>query len=163
MRQWIRHRIGSFNEKSGRYTEFEDNDYYVPEKWRAQDSTNKQGSIESEFGNKCIGMDSKSAGTCSHWQTSPFGAYIHSIETSFEIYKKLLDVGIAKEMARMVLPSSVYTQFYWNVNLRSLMNFLKLRLDKHAQWEIQEYARAVLKIVREIIPWSIELLENDIN
>ena len=62
--------------------------------------------------------------------------------------------GVAREMARMVLPVNLYTQFYWTVNARSLMNFLSLRADSHAQWEIQRYAEALASHFAAIMPWT---------
>lgn len=138
-RQWMRHRWGSYNEISARYTEVKD-EFYIPEKFRIQDLKNKQGSLESDKLN--------------HKEITDL--YLKAIETSYDIYKQLLRNGVAREMARMVLPVSLYTQFYWTVNARSLLNFLKLRLDEHAQYEIREYAKIIAEIFREKMPWTWE-------
>ncbi|MCX7641929.1 MAG: FAD-dependent thymidylate synthase [Elusimicrobiales bacterium] len=138
-RQWMRHRWGSYNEVSARYTEVKD-EFYIPEKFRIQDTKNKQGSLSSEQ------LEHKEL----------IKIYENAVETSYKIYLELLSKGIAREMARMILPVSSYTQFYWTVNARSLLNFLKLRLDEHAQYEIREYAKIIAKIFEEKMPWTWE-------
>lgn len=138
-RQWMRHRWGSYNEVSARYTEVKD-EFYIPEKFRVQDIKNKQGSLQSDKLNHKELID----------------LYSKAIETSYNIYKQLLENGVAREMARMVLPVASYTQFYWTVNARSLLNFLKLRLDEHAQYEIREYAKIIADIFKEKMPWTWE-------
>ncbi|MGC9070710.1 MAG: FAD-dependent thymidylate synthase [Elusimicrobiales bacterium] len=136
-RQWMRHRWGSYNELSARYTELKD-EFYIPERFRIQDVKNKQGSIETQE------LDNPELKKI----------YEESIENSYQVYKKLLLKGVAREMARMVLPLASYTQFYWTVNARSLLNFLKLRLDEHAQFEIRVYAQAIADIFKEKMPWT---------
>ena len=79
-------------------------------------------------------------------------AYVEAVERAFDTYDHLITAGIRKEQARGVLPTSVYTQFYWTVNARSLMNFLDLRLDMSAQYEIRQYARAIFTIFSEKMP-----------
>ena len=138
-RQWMRHRWGSYNEISSRYTEVKD-EFYIPEKFRIQDKSNRQGSIESGNLN----------------QEFLLSEYKKAIKNSYQTYEKLLKEGVAKEMARMVLPVSQYTEFYWTINARSLLNFLKLRMDSHAQKEIREYANSIAKIFEEKMPWTWE-------
>ena len=77
-------------------------------------------------------------------------------QSAYELYQQLLDRGVAKEHARIVLPLSLYTQFYWTINARSLMNFLSLRTDEHAQYEIRLYAEAIAGIFAEKMPWTSE-------
>ena len=77
----------------------------------------------------------------------------------YSTYRKLLEYGVAREMARIVLPLGTYTQFYWTVNSRSLMNFLKLRMAEDAQYEIREYAKVIYLIFRERMPWTVEAWE----
>ncbi|MDR0645444.1 MAG: FAD-dependent thymidylate synthase [Elusimicrobiota bacterium] len=138
-RQWMRHRMCSYNEVSARYTEVKD-EFYIPAEFRAQDTNNKQGSLASkDFNNKEL-----------------IKIYGESIETSYKAYKKLLDAGVAREMARGILPVAQYTQFYWTINARSLMNFITLRADGHAQYEIRVYAEAIAQIFKEKMPWSYE-------
>ncbi|OGR51867.1 MAG: FAD-dependent thymidylate synthase [Elusimicrobia bacterium GWA2_62_23] len=138
-RQWMRHRIASYNEVSARYTEVKE-EFYVPASFRGQDKINRQGSVRSG------GLD----------QAKMLAAYDKAIKASFDIYKELLEAGAAREMARMVLPVAQYTQFHWTINARSLLNFLELRLDSHAQFEIQQYAIAIQEIFAEKMPWTWE-------
>jgi len=138
-RQWMRHRWGSYNEVSARYTEVKD-EFYIPQKFRVQDTINKQGSLES---NK---LDNENL----------LKEYENSINSSFKTYKYLIENGVAREMARMVIPVSQYTQYYWTVNSRSLLNFLKLRMDEHAQYEIREYAKKIAIIFEKLMPWTWE-------
>ncbi len=139
-RQWFRHRIASYNEKSGRYSEMK-YEFYLPEKMRVPHPKDKQmsvpndGSVDEEKAKEMIRK-----------------VYEHAYST----YKELLEMGLARELARIVLPMALYTEFYWTVNMRSLMNFLSLRADSHAQWEIQQYAIAIAKVFKECCPWSYE-------
>jgi len=73
---------------------------------------------------------------------------------AYEDYKRLISFGIAKEMARMILPVNTYTEYYWTVNARSLMNFLSLRCGEDAQWEIRQYAEAIRDIFKDIMPMT---------
>ena len=141
-RQWMRHRWGSYNEVSARYTQVKD-EFYIPSQFRGQDTKNKQGSVPTSSLN----------------QKALIKLYEDSVEASYAAYKKLIDAGVAREMARGVLPVCQYTQFYWSVNARSLLNFLSLRTDKHAQREIRVYADAIAKIFQEKMPWSWEAFE----
>jgi thymidylate synthase (FAD) len=137
MRQWIRHRIASYNEISFRYTHAPD-EFYIPEKFRAQDTKNKQGSLETKE------LDHELAR--------------HVVENvsalAYQEYKKLLELGVAREMARMVLPVNIYTEFYWAVNARSLMNFLSLRCEDHAQYETRQFANALAPMFAQEMPWT---------
>ncbi|KAF0127476.1 MAG: thymidylate synthase (FAD) [Elusimicrobia bacterium] len=135
-RQWFRHRIASYSEISARYTEVHD-EFYIPEAFRAQDTVNRQGSVEGKLDQKKLSAE-----------------YAAAIEASYAAYSALLKAGVAREMARGVLPVSQYTQFYWTINARALLNFLDLRLDKHAQLEIRRYAEAIAEIFREKMPWT---------
>jgi thymidylate synthase (FAD) len=136
-RQWFRHRMASYNEVSGRYTEMKD-EFYIPARWRSQDSVNRQGSTATD--------------ALSH------GALSAKLETqvrsAVRVYRELLAAGAARELARLVLPLNLYTQFYWTVNCRSLMNFISLRADEHAQWEMQQYALALAEFFRRRMPWT---------
>jgi len=136
-RQWFRHRFAAYNEISYRYTEIKD-DFYVPSRWRAQDVKNKQSSV--------------TAPTLDHDALTR--ACQESVEKAKTVYHEMLKAGVAREMARMVLPVNLYTEFYWTVNARSLMNFLSLRADKHAQWEIQQFAEALAEAFAAKMPWT---------
>ncbi len=136
-RQWFRHRIASYNEISYRYTEVKE-DFYVPERWRMQDRKNKQGSLASND------LD----------QEDLTALYTRQLGGAMKAYRELLAAGVAREMARMVLPVSLFTEFYWTINARSLLNFISLRADHHAQWEIRQYAKAIADIFSEKMPWT---------
>jgi thymidylate synthase (FAD) len=138
-RQWMRHRIASYNEISARYTEVHD-EFYFPSEFRAQDRSNRQGSLQSSS------LDQKRM----------LDIYDKAIKSAYASYKELLDAGAAREMARMVLPVSQYTQFHWTINARSLLNFINLRADSHAQWEIRRYAEAIQEIFKGKMPWTWE-------
>lgn len=134
-REWMRHRIGSYNEVSGRYTEF-DPEFYIPEHYRLQGQTNKQGSFYPT-GKDIVPYNLED------WDWMNTRDVQAITKKAYEVYKLLLARGIAKEMARMILPVNLYTQFYFTVNARALMNFLSLRMGEDAQFEIQRFAEAV--------------------
>ncbi len=137
-RQWFRHRISSYNEISGRYAEMKE-EFCVPDVLRSQKARNyKYTEVESELNAELLAKIEK------HFQDS------------YELYHELLEKGVAKEHARIVLPLSLYTQFYWTINARSLMNFLNLRMDDHAQYEIREFANAINEMFGEYMPWTQE-------
>lgn len=136
-RQWFRHRIGSFNEISGRYVDYQE-EFYIPEKMRAPDPKNKQGSVEAEF----------------HNEKELIEIYKNSVSSSYQAYRKLISDGVAKEIARAVLPLALYTQFYWSVNPRSLMNFISLRISNEAQYEIRQYAERITFFMNDKMPWT---------
>ncbi len=142
-RQWFRHRVASYNERSGRYVEYED-EFYLPERLRLQAKSNKQASEFGEIPN----------------EQELLRMIQETYELVYERYKKLLAAGVARELARSVLPLSLYTQFYWTINARSLMNFINLRADVGAQWEIRQYAEAIAKIFKAKMPWTWEAFVN---
>lgn len=139
MRQWIRHRTSSYNEISARYTEVKE-EFYAPAPWRAPDLKNKQGSAPAPK----IDQDRCTA------------LLKDSYAKAYAAYQELLAAGAARELARMVLPVSLYTQFYWTINARNLMHFINLRADAPAQWEIQRYAEALAGVFAERMPWTWE-------
>lgn len=139
MRQWVRHRTAKLNEMSARYTELPE-EFYVPTQWRAQDTKNKQGSTGG-FGESTNEYFSKITRQ-------------HTAE-AFELYHGLLEDGVARELARMVLPVNVYTEIYWTMDLHNLLHFLRLREDSHAQWEIQKYGLAIREILEDLFPWTM--------
>lgn len=138
-RQWIRHRMSSYNETSFRYREAPE-EFYIPDKWRAQDTKNKQGSSHHDF------ADSTHAITSHNLQKA--------CEQAMADYKRMISLGIAKEMARIVLPATLYTEWYWTVNARALLHFLQLRCESHAQWETRQYAHALAYIMEAEMPWT---------
>lgn len=144
-RQWMRHR-DSYNEISGRYTELKD-EFFIPEGIRVQSNSNKQSS----------------SGYISEDDEEYYGGLIQARQhATYKVYKKMIDKGIAREQARSILPLSTYTEFYWTVNLRSLMNFINLRADVHAQGEIRDYANVILEMIKPIVPNAINSWKNHI-
>lgn len=143
MRQYARHRMQNLNEVSARYTELP-NEFYVPETWRKQDKKNKQGSVATKkLQHKNLSMELEAHCT-----------------DAYEFYEDLISRGIARELARMVLPINIYTEIYATWDLKNLLHFITLRDDSHAQWEIQEYGKAIKKILKELFPWTMEAYEN---
>lgn len=135
------HRTGRYNEISGRYSELE-TEFFTPADWRMQNlEGNKQGS-SSEI---LTGYDVE--------------IFNDRLETNREevarLYGDMLDAGVAKELARIDLPLSTYTEFFFNIDLHNLLHFITLRLDGHAQPEIQVYAEAMLKLISPIVPLTI--------
>ncbi len=137
-RQWIRHRTASVNEMSARYSVMP-KEFYVPELDRIQEQSknNKQGSgglLPLEVRQEMQQVISD----CS--------------EASYQKYEELLEQGCARELARMVLPTNIYTQWFWKIDLHNLMHFLKLRLHPHAQYEIRVFAEEIARMVEEACP-----------
>lgn len=125
-RQMMRHRIASWNEESGRYRQL-DSVFYVPDPDRPLVQVGKTGDYQF------VEADD--------FRIDKVREEIHSASVlAMDTYERLLELGIAKEVARMVLPVNTYSSLYMTVNARSLMNFLNLRLDSHAQYEIREVA-----------------------
>lgn len=141
-RQWFRHRMASYNETSFRYREATD-DFYIPHEFRAQDTKNKQGSVAAELDHGEL-----RAIVANHGQES------------LRRYRLLLEKGVAREMARMVLPTNLYTEWYWTLNARALMHFIGLRSDGHAQYETRQYSHAVAAFFRALFPWTWEAYTN---
>ncbi|MEO0139524.1 MAG: FAD-dependent thymidylate synthase [candidate division WOR-3 bacterium] len=141
-REWFRHRMASYNEISQRYVEVKD-EFYIPERLRRQSRDNRQASEFAEFEN----------------ESQLISLFSKAYEYAYSIYRQLLESGVARELARAVLPIGIYTQFYWTVNARSLMNFLRLRMAEDAQYEIQQYANVIFIIFKEKMPWTAESWE----
>lgn len=133
-RQWLRHRTASVNELSARYSVVKD-DFWVPSSYRTQSTTNKQGSYESSEEDVSANMSQR-----------------QSCDLAFQIYGGLVDRGIARELARVHLPQSTFTEFYWKINLHNLFHFLRLRMDDHAQKEIRECACEVFNLIKPVVP-----------
>jgi thymidylate synthase (FAD) len=134
--EWMRHRINSYNEISYRFVKAKV-EFYIPASWRYQDTVNKQSSAGAFNDEKSLAL------------------YKESLETSYRVYEQLLENGIAREQARGVLPVCIYTEFIFTCNLHSLMNFLRLRLDKGAQKEIRAYAFGLLQLANPHFPIAI--------
>lgn len=101
-----------------------------------------------------------------HLEGDALQAWIRQNEEAFDFYEELVSgsgtVKMVKEQARSILPIGTYTSFYWTVNGNALMNFLNLRLDKHAQYEIRQYAEAILELVKEVAPISFGEFEREV-
>jgi len=145
MRQWYKHVVGiettsssstkdhAWNEISGRYVPVEE--YYIPQSWRQQSEDNKQAS-DGEIVAQEEAADTYEAG----------------LQVVQYLYRKLLDLGVSKEQARIMLPFSQYTECYWTASFQAIVNFIELRDEPTAQWEIREYAKALKKLLLDIYP-----------
>lgn len=138
VRQWFRHRFASYNEESGRYIELQD-EFYLP------------AALRIRIGKA---MDYNYADMPEPENAATVAAIAAHYEAARALYESLLERGVAREHARMVLPVAQYTTFVWTVNALSLMNFLNLRNSPHAQHEIQAYAIALEAMFAEHMPWT---------
>ncbi len=142
--QWHRHRTWSYNEISRRYTEI-DLEFYTPEHLRRQAESNRQASFaDPDFEDtelrKLISDSNKNA---------------------LDLYNKLLDSGVCREQARGVLPQNMMVTFWGTVDLSNLLHFIQLRYSSHAQYEIMEYAKAMLELIRPIVPNVVDYYEKN--
>jgi thymidylate synthase (FAD) len=147
-RQWIRHRTASVNEVSARYSEMP-NEFYVPniDEVRKQSTKNKQATDE----------------VAEHNSAHEFLNLLDACsQMTYMNYQKALAENIGREQARMLLPLNIYTEWYWKIDLKNLLDFLALRCDKHAQYEIRVYADAMLEMVEKLVPSTISAW-NDFN
>jgi thymidylate synthase (FAD) len=154
MRQWVRHRTASLNEYSARYSVMPD-EFYMPEAQHlaVQSTDNKQGrgtalsSEQAEEVRRLLEADARHA----------FASY-HQLLNQDEDGKEIEEegIGLARELARIGLPLSTYTQMYWQTNLHNLLHFLRLRADRHSQWEIRVYAEKLLAILADWVPLTAE-------
>ena len=152
MRQWYKHVVGiettsnssakdhAWNEISGRYVEVED--FYYPSVWRKQSDDNKQAS----------------EGVLDDLQQKRMNDTYNELMRQVEMaYDRMIDVGVAKEQARIVLPLNQYTEVYWTASFQAVMNFIELRNEKTSQIEIQEYAKVLLEQMKEVFPKTTKL------
>ena len=144
--QWVRHRTWSFNAQSGRYTSFDEDDFYLPTEWRLQSKSNKQASDGL--------LDS---GRAYHW-TETLGELYN---LSYGLYERMLEDGISREMARLALPGfATYYTWVCKVDAHNLMNFIRLRMANDAQYEIRRYAEVIYEeFFQQILPWTAEAFE----
>jgi thymidylate synthase (FAD) len=149
-RQWIRHRTASVNEYSARYSIL-DREFYIPEPGQlaAQSEVNNQGRgavLEGEEAARVLEILKSDAGR------------------AYDNYEAMMSTegqqGLARELARMNLPTSIYTQWFWKTNLHNLFNFMRLRADPHAQYEIRVYAEQIARITREWVPMAYRAFED---
>jgi thymidylate synthase (FAD) len=146
-REWMRHRIGSYNEYSGRYTQMM-SDFYIPSGDQLRTQTGKPGAYHFE---PMQDYDQEATRTDIEY----------SVDMAWRMYETMLNRGVAKEVARMVLPVNIYTQFTWVVNLRALLNFVSLRSAGAVMWEIRQYSQAIEKQVETVVPVAMECFENN--
>ena len=146
-RQWIRHRTANVNEYSGRYSVMKE-EFYIPDRGdiRYQSTVNKQGRSEEEV------PDEIKQKIVDYLNRSQGAAYEH--------YHEFVETGLARELARINLPLALYTEWYWKIDLHNLFHFLRLRLDKHAQFEIREYGKVMAEMVRAVCPLAYEAFED---
>ena len=137
-REWMRHRVGSFNEFSLRYAKATE-DFYVPEAEDVRSQVGKPGAYTFESLGPELAEETRDA-------------MRHVYEHAYSTYERLVEAGVAREVARSVLPVGAYTEFYWTVNARSLMNFVSLRAAETAQREIRRYAEAVERFLEQHMP-----------
>lgn len=156
-RQWMRHRLSSFNEVSYRYVEVADDRFYVPTVPRVQAKVNKQGSFVPE--GDTITMPGGNEISRAIWDAKVQNEFRFAYNRAYESYDRLLSLGVARELARAVLPVGGYTRFYYSANLRSMLHFIELRTHDGAQWEIRRYAEQMLEVLREHFPQSVAAWE----
>ena len=145
-RQWFRHRMSNFNEISGRYSKL-DPEFYVPEFVGKQSTLNKQASDRT---NLLEDVNIKVL----------FNAYLKNSQDQYNLYTRLINKGVSREIARICLPLNMYTEFYWCVDLHNFFNFTKLRSAPSAQPEIRQYADAGLELISDICPVSTKAYKN---
>lgn len=141
--QWMRHRTASYNMLSRRYTS-SNIEFYIPTAWRTQSNINKQAS----------------GGV---YTSESFTEEYKALLTEAVLtYEKMIENGIAREMARMVLPQSLYTGFVYSVNLHNLLHFIRLRNSDEAQYEIRVYAQAIYEFLLDIVPNVMEVFDENV-
>lgn len=137
-REWMRHRWSSFNEHSLRYSQAID-EFYIPDAPQVRTQTGKPGSYRFES------MDESVAGEVREQMAEQY-------RSAWNTYEDMIQKGVARELARFVLPVGLYTEFYWSVNARALMNFISLRNAETAMWEIARYGEAVEEFFSVCMP-----------
>jgi len=145
-RQWVRHRTANINEYSLRYSEARDEFYYPdPEHIQFQSALNKQGRM----------------GEIPEELKQKVQDYFKDIsEKSFAMYSELNDAGVARELARAILPVNLYTEWYWKNDLHNLLHFIGLRSDSHAQYEIRVFSDAMAQSVKDVAPFAWEAYQD---
>ena len=148
-RQWLRHRTARLNEVSGRYSVMQD-EFYLPDETqvRRQSAANKQGRSDEEVPAE---LQARTLKLLQDGQGKAYAAY-----------QELLDEDVARELARINLPLSLYTEMYWQIDLHNLFHFLRLRLDPHAQYEIRVYGEVMAELARAVAPLAYRAFEEHI-
>jgi thymidylate synthase (FAD) len=148
-RQWLRHRTARVNEISGRYSVMKD-EFYVPAAADVarQSTDNRQGRAEEP-------LPPQEA-------EDVRGKLAADQKAAYESYDELIDEGLARELCRINLPLSLYTEFYWQIDMHNLFHFLSLRLTAHAQKEIRLYAETLFDIAKRVAPLSCDSFQNNV-
>jgi thymidylate synthase (FAD) len=148
-RQWLRHRTARLNELSGRYSVMAD-EFYLPEadQVRYQSALQKQGRSDEAVPEAL--------------RSEVREALARGQAESYAAYQALLDEGVARELARINLPLSLYTEMYWQIDLHNLFHFLRLRIDHHAQYEIRVYAEALARCAEAVAPIAYAAFEEHV-
>jgi thymidylate synthase (FAD) len=146
-RQWVRHRTARLNEISGRYSVMKD-EFYVPDvdQMRGQSANNKQARSDERV--------EGAEGILDEMREDQALLYRH--------YERMIEQGLAREIARANLPLALYTEWYWQIDLHNLFRFLALRMDSHAQYEIRVYAEAMAECAKAVAPMAYEAFEEHI-
>jgi thymidylate synthase (FAD) len=145
-RQWVRHRTANINEYSLRYSEARD-EFYIPnpKNISTQSALNKQGrGMTLSKKNSKLVIDN----------------FEKISSLSYKMYEEMNEKGIARELARAVLPVNLYTEWYWKNDLNNTLKFLSLRMDSHAQYEIRVYAEAMAEFVKQVTPIAYQAFED---
>lgn len=145
-RQWVRHRTARLNEISGRYSVMAD-EFYLPDmsEVRTQSSVNKQGRSD----------DTVDAASAEKW----LATFAEDQREIYLHYQEMIEGGLARELARINLPLSLYTEWYWQTDLHNLFHFIHLRADAHAQYEIRVFAEALATCAKAVAPLAYEAFE----
>jgi thymidylate synthase (FAD) len=148
-RQWVRHRTARLNEISGRYSVMKE-EFYVPDPQnvRPQSQDNKQGRSEERFDPAV--------------EQEVIAGFVAGQTEAYATYTRFLEQNVAREIARNALPLSLYTEWYWQIDLNNLFHFLELRMDAHAQYEIRAYAQALAKCAQAVAPLAYEAFEEHV-
>jgi len=142
--QHHRHRTWSYNEISRRYTDF-DIQFYEPEAFRTQHKSNRQASNAGELIDPVV----------ESWQYEASDCITMHHDASLKLFNELIEAGVCREQARGVLPQNMYTEYYASANLNNILKFIDLRTHEGAQWEIQEMAKGMMKIVEKLYPVTV--------
>lgn len=147
-RQWVRHRTARLNEISGRYSIMRD-EFYLPDPEHvcSQSDSNKQGRGEALPPDEALAI---------------IDALEREQRETYAHYEQLLERNVARELARVNLPNSLYTEWYWQIDLHNLFHFLRLRMDAHAQYEIRVYAEAMARCAQAVAPLAYEAFEEHV-
>jgi thymidylate synthase (FAD) len=152
-RQWHRHRTWSFSELSARYAPLKE-DYYIPAigKYGVQSKSNKQARNLDTIADDEAHRDRR-------WQEEQDEV----MRLAFQTYRRHLEQGMPRELARIVLPVATYSRMFATVDLHNLMHFVRLRFDAHAQWEIQQYAKAIVELITPFVPITMKYFKETLS